>query len=135
MYDYDRRFASTDLTSTDFVKLLESKVKIGDKVLDTDNYNQFDKSYSTVYVSFFNVPKAKASGATGMNNRFQFKVDGFGKGENDPPPRGKVKVEATSRALVFQDHKLRAKSGTPEAIATYLAGFINTVSKEVEPRG
>lgn len=135
MYDYDRRrLASGDLTSNDFVKLLKSKVDIGDKVLDTDNYNQFDQSYSTVYVSFFNVPKAKALGATGMNNRFQFKVEGFGKGENDPP-RGKVKVEATSRARAFENHKLRAKSGTPEAIATYLANFINTVSKEVEPRG
>ncbi len=135
MYDYDRRrFASGDLTSNDFVKLLKSKVDIGDKVLETDNYNEFDKSYSTVFVSFYNVPKAKATGATGMNNRFQFKVDGFAKGENDPP-RGKVKVEPTSRARAFENHKLRAKSGTPEAIATYLATFINTVSKEVEPRG
>jgi hypothetical protein len=136
MYDYDRRrVASGELTSTDFVKLLESKVKIGDKVLDTDNHNQFDNSYSTVYVSFFNVPKAKATGATGMNNRFQFKVEGFGKGQDDPPPRGKVKVEATSRANAFANHKLRAKSGNPAAIATYLADFINKVSEEVEPRG
>ena len=55
-----------------------------------------------LYVNFYNIPRAREGErdrAELENNRMMFTVTGFGKGPNDPPPSGKVKVELTVSAL------------------------------------
>ena len=92
----------------------------------------------SVFVNFFNLPgdvlKPGQGGAEAENNRMMFIISGFDpKDANAPSPSGKVKIELSISALP-RDYKLRAKTGTPEAIAKYLVDFLTKVTKEVEPK-
>jgi len=89
-----------------------------------------------IYVSFYNLPPEVGNaggGAEAENNRATFSIDGWDAKDLDAPaPTGKVKVE--TRVSVFSRKlKLRAKTGSPEAICKYLADFINKLAKEVPP--
>lgn len=124
--------------SADFIELLRSKLNVGDRKVVFDNYNQYNKTYSTVFIHYINLPENLAGGdAESENNRLMLQVSGFGKEEHAPPPSGKVKVELSISAV--QDAakgrlRMRAKSGTPEQIAKYVADFLNMVAKTIEPR-
>src|SRR5208282_4067970 len=79
-----------------------------------------------------------AGGAEAENNRASFWVRGWpGVGE----PSSKVRVENPNSAL-YQGAgapsretrvSMRAKSGSPAAVARYLADFLNRVAREVPP--
>jgi len=84
----------------------------------------------TLYVTFVNLPAGignAGGGAERMNNRMMFKVNGFGM------PAGKVRVELMSSSLP-RTHRLRARTGAPDAIAKYLGAFLTQVTREVEPK-
>jgi hypothetical protein len=90
-------------------------------------------AFDAIFFNFYNLPKdVVAGGAEAQNNRMMFEVSGFDRKDKQAPAPGKVKVEMSVSALP-REHKLRAKSGTPEIIAKYLADFINKVAKEVPP--
>lgn len=81
----------------------------------------------TFYVQFYNVPKRISDGAERENNRLMLTVEQV---------RGKstVKVDLVVRGPAFGTaFKLRSKTGEPEAIAKYVAAFLNRAAKE-EPR-
>jgi hypothetical protein len=89
-----------------------------------------------LFVNFYNIPRARQGErdrAELENNRMLFTVSGFGKGPNEPPPSGTVKVEQTASALP-REYRLRAKTGTPQQIAHYLADFIMRVNANVPPK-
>lgn len=143
MYDYDRR-ANQGEGSAEFMTLLESHLSVGDRQVTMHN-----KSLGTsdsVFINFINLPHGiggAGGGAEAENNRALFEVHGFDKkDEHAPPPTGKVKVEMLKSALYSGEGApsretrvvLRARTGTPEQIAKYLASWLNQVSKTVEPR-
>jgi len=87
-----------------------------------------------LFVNFYNIPKRTEprDRAELENNRMMFTVTGFGR-ENAPPASGKVKIEQSLSALP-RACRLRAKSGSPEQIARYLAEFLNEVSAKIPPK-
>jgi len=88
-----------------------------------------------LFVNFYNIPVRSEPRARAEleNNRMMFTVSGFGSGQSDPPPSGKVKIEQTMSALP-REYRLRQKTGTPEQIALYLADFLNKISAQVPPK-
>jgi len=95
-------------------------------------------SHSQVFVDFINLPvervrEKRGGGAEGSNNRMLITVYGFADALGEPPPGGKVKVE--TRISLYGAppalSKLRGKSGSPEAMAKYVADFISKVAAEV----
>jgi len=92
--------------------------------------------HDTVFLNFINLPHGvggAGGGAEAENNRMMFVVSGFGhESETAPPPTGKVKVELSVSALP-RSYNLRAKTGTPSAIARYLADHLNRIAREVPP--
>ncbi len=132
------RYAADEGGSEDFIKLLESLLRLDGRQVRLINKSTLGGlSYADVYVNFINLPAGiggAGGGAEAENNRMSFWVRGFGKDDpHAPPPSGKVKVEHHTSALP-REYRLRAKTGTPSQIAKYLADFLNRVVKEVEPR-
>ena len=134
------RFAADGGGSEEFIKAVESHLKLDGRQISFDNVNQFaprGKQYEMVQVLFTNLPTGVGSaggGAEAMNNRMIFSIEGFG-GEtpNSPPPTGKVKLEQRVSFLP-RANNLRGKTGTPAQVAKYLADYLNKIVKEVEPR-
>lgn len=136
------------MTSTEFIEAVRARLDIGDRQVRFDNHNRFSDRYgTTVFIHYFNLPHGiggAGGGAEAENNRMLLAVNGFGRGLHDPAP-GKVKVGlsvcslSNPHAPPGADYKarrwtLRAKSGAPEAIATYVAEFLNKTAAEVPPR-
>jgi len=116
--------------SAEFVKAVERQVKLNGKYLNLDNYNKFNDRYNNVIITFINIPGG-GGGAQAMNNRYQITVDGFGAGPDDPPPKGKVKAKELTGAYFAQQQglkKMRAKTGTPDKVAKYVADYISALA-------
>jgi len=130
--------AAEGLGSAEWIELVKSKLNVGDRKVIFDNYNQYNKTYSTVFINYINLPENLAGGgAESENNRLMLQVSGFGKEEHAAPPSGKVKVELSISAVQDAANgrlRLRGKSGTPEQAAKYVADFLNMVAKEIPPR-
>jgi len=130
-YDYDRR-ASDESGAAKFIEDLTKKLDLKGrqvKFRTTPENAPGSRRGGMVFVNFYNLPTGVGSaggGAEAENNRMLFVVEGFGL------PTGKVKVEMSTSALP-REHKLRAKTDSPERVAQYLAAFINKVVKEVPP--
>lgn len=129
----------TTAGSSDFIDLVRDHLDVGDRVVRFNNVSRLaGVRYDTIYINFFNLPeevvaRREGGGAEAENNRMMFTVSGFGREtEHSPPPTGKVKVELTVSAFP-RSLSMRAKTGTPEAVAKYLAAFLNKVVAEVEP--
>ena len=99
-----------------------------------------ERGGGSVYVNFVNLPPdvgRSGGGAEAENNRASFWVNGFA---HDPTlPAATVKVEQA--ASVFHRPWLgapgvpfRAKSGSPEVVARYLAAYLAKVVEAVPPR-
>jgi hypothetical protein len=99
-----------------------------------------ERGGGSVYVNFVNLPPdvgSSGGGAEAENNRASFWVRGFA---HDPTvPAATVKVEQA--ASVFHRPWLgapgvpfRAKSGSPEVVARYLAAYLARVVDAVPPR-
>lgn len=94
-----------------------------------------------LFVAYYNIPSpAGRDGAEKMNNRLLFTVTGFGRGPDEPPPTGKIKIEHTTAEGLDRlgaeriVPRLRGKTGAPAAIARYLAEYIERVAREVPPK-
>jgi hypothetical protein len=91
----------------------------------------------SVYVNFVNLPPGRGDGAEAENNRASFWVEGF---NYDPSvPVAKVKVDQNNNVfhrawLGAPAVPFRAKSGSPESIARYLAAYIDRVVRAIPPR-
>ena len=134
------------MTSTEFIAELRDLLHIGDRQVRMDNHNRFNDRYDTVFVHYFNLPEGigdAGGGAERENNRMLFAINGFGRGVNDLPPSGKIKIETSASSLSNPDAppgdwraarwQLRAKTGKSEAIAKYLADFLNKTAAKVPP--
>jgi hypothetical protein len=131
LFEKSAAAALSTMGSDEFVELLKSKLDLKGRAI---RFNTRSLGYGTVFINFSNVPEEKARGAAFENNRIQLSVDGFGKEDShSPPPTGKVKVEQSVRSLP-REWNLRAKTGTPEAVAKYIADYLNKVVREVEPK-
>ena len=130
----ERRLVEEDVwDSARFCDYVKKHAKVGKKYLSCDNYNQFNKAYDVIHITFINL-EGTPGGAAAMNNRYQISVEGFDRSLGLPPPKGKVKCQTMTRASwAFGDLKLRGKSGNPDAIAKYIADFISELAK-TEPR-
>lgn len=136
-YSYDRRVSSAQ-GSEDFIEMVKRHLSIEDRQIRFKNESNLGGTrYDTVYVNFYNLPKGSGSGGGGAeaeNNRMLFSIEGFGQSDpHEAPPSGKVKIEMKVSALP-REYRMRAKSGPPEAVARYLADFLNKVVKDVPPK-
>lgn len=116
---------------------LDGAVVHGRQIRISNRHAPNRRRTDAVHINFVNLPPSVVGGGGGAeaeNNRMSFWVEGFDReDEHAPPPTGKVKVEMATSALP-RDYKLRAKTGTPERIAQYLADFLNKVAREVPPK-
>ena len=124
-------------SATDFIEQMKSQAQVGDRQIWARHRGSLGgaKHGGSVTVNYINLPTGiggAGGGAEAENNRMLFIVDGFGYGPDDPSPTGKVKIEMSMSTLP-REYKLRAKTGTPAAIATYLADFLSRVAADVPP--
>lgn len=110
----------------DFMDALHPHLDIGDRVLQSRGGSL---GGSTLFLNFYNLPQSVVSaraggGAEAENNRMMFRVE--------PVAGGKVKLEHSVNAL-GRGYSLRGKTGTPAAVAKYLADHLNKVVREVPP--
>lgn len=130
------------MTAHDFVEALRGHLQVGDRQVHITVQPGYGfKRDESVYVNFINLPEGiggAAGGAEAENNRASFWVRGWpGVGE----PSSKVRVENPNSALYGAGApsretrvSMRAKSGSPAAVARYLADFLNRVARDVPPR-
>jgi len=114
------------LSANQFVEKLESLLSIGDRQI------RIRADSGQIFVNFINLPKGvggAGGGAEGENNRAMWVMYGFHKDHSIPVEKVKLK-EILSRF----DQTLKGRTGKPEAIAQYLAAFINKLAAEVEPK-
>jgi len=142
VYNYDRRIAAEPGGSAEFMEKLKGYLSIGDRQISMRNQHGIGGA-DAVYVNFVNLPKGHGGGAESENNRASFWIRGFDKAdEHAAPPTGKVKVEMSNSALYSGEGApsretrvvMRAKTGTPDQVAKYLADFLNNVVKKIPPR-
>lgn len=135
---------ASSMGAKEFVELLRAQLQLQGRTIRIRNEPSWGpRKEDEVYINFVNLPEGvggAGGGAEAENNRASFWVRGFGAG-NAPPPSGKVKVEQSNSALYkgssySRENRVpfRAKTGTPEQVAAYLAAFLNKVVREVEPR-
>jgi hypothetical protein len=99
-----------------------------------------ERGGGSVYVNFVNLPTSAGragGGAEAENNRASFWVEGF---QYDPAvPVATVKVDQSSNVfhrpwLGAPGVPFRAKTGSPDAVARYLAAYLEKVVATVLPR-
>ena len=141
-----------EFNANDFMKLLDSSLSAlvdGERTVIarfsssrgfTDRPHQ-----SGVFVSFYNLPEARikegrGGGAEAENNRMLFVIRGFD--EDAASPVASVKIAQSINSLGRPGDRrhyasgmknLRAKTGSPDKIAMYLAKYINEVAEAVPP--
>lgn len=123
-----------------FVDAIKNGVKKG--YVKGSSLNQYTGGHYGAMVTYFNLPRNhERHNVNPTNNAFSFTISGFGKGETDPPPKGKVKIEMTRNSYRVsrfrgdekqQIKNLRAKTGPPEKIVDYLLKYIAEIG-EIEP--
>ena len=134
--------ASSGMSADDFVALLRSLAPS-----DRQTTARFQPSIAglpvsrgSVYVNFVNLPPGGGHGGGGAeaeNNRASFWVEGFA---HDPAvPAAKVKVDQSVNTFhrAWQGAPavpFRAKSGSPDAVARYLADYLKKIVAAVPPR-
>ncbi len=133
--------ASSGMSADDFVALLQSLAPP-----DRQTTARFQPSLAgergggSVYVNFVNLPPGGGHGGGGAeaeNNRASFSVEGFA---HDPAvPAAKVKVDQSVNTFhrAWQGAPavpFRAKSGSPDAVARYLADYLKKIVAAVPPR-
>jgi hypothetical protein len=123
-----RKTASEQSAQADFAETLKKYLSVGDRIVRIKEYapGSGDR-LGSVYVNYVNLPQGVGSaggGAEAENNRTSFWI----RWNED----GKVKIEM-SNSVLPRSSRLRAKTGTPDQVAKYLADFLNKVAKEVEP--
>lgn len=107
----------------DFQTLLRSYLTIGDRAI------RFRAAGPTLlFINYYNLPESVAAlkaggGAEAENNRLMLMVEQKG---------DKLKVEL-SVPFAGGGRPLRAKTGTPDQIARYVAAYINAIHAEVPP--
>jgi len=114
------------LSADQFIEKLESLLSIGDRQI------RIRADSGQIFVNFINLPKGvggAGGGAEGENNRAMWVMYGFHQDHSIPVEKVKLK-EILSRF----DQRLKGKTGKPEAVAQYLAAFINKLAAEVEPK-
>jgi hypothetical protein len=132
--------------AADFEAKLRRHLRIGDRQISILHKHTLGGRYfESVYVNFVNLPHGyggQGGGAEAENNRASFWIHGFhGADEHASPPRGKVKIEMSNSTLYVGSSAsrenrfiFRAKTGTPDQIAKYLADRLNDAVKSVPPR-
>lgn len=115
-----------------FIAELSRHVKMNGRKLSF--CSGFMGRFDSAFVQVINLPEQvvalnAGNGAEAENNRVEFSVDGFGSDRM----AGKVKVTVLVN-VIQKKMPFRAKTGTPEVIAQYLAKYINQVVTEVEPK-
>ena len=127
----ERVAADSPMTQAEFAEAVK-KIDVKDRTINVPKGSLGHSS--DLYINFYNVPSSQARGATGENNRQSFTVEGWDKKTPDAPaPTGKVKIEGRVSAL-GREYNIRAKTGTPEAILSYLEKHLKKIVSEVEPK-
>lgn len=115
-----------------FIDAFRTHLQIGDRQVHAR-----DTGHQQAFVNYINLPEGvgdAGGGAEAENNRMHFEIySGKGNYYQKTIPPGKVKIEMHVSALP-RTYKLRAKTGTPEAIGKYLADFLNMIAREVPPK-
>lgn len=131
-----RRNPSEVPTPAEFEEMVRRHLEISDRQI------RFREASGggTLFVDFINLPTGvggAGGGAEAQNNRLSFLVAwprGQGAYASDKPVApGKLRIEMGSSALP-REFNMRAKAAAPEAIARYLADFLNKVVREVPPK-
>jgi hypothetical protein len=132
-------------TPAEFEQMVRGQLRIGDRQIrfhasNASAYDLHSGGPTTIFVDFFNLPEGvggAGGGAERENNRLHFLVKfgprHAGRYGEKAIAEGKASVELGASALP-REYTLRKKTGTPEAIARYLADFLNKVVAEVPPK-
>lgn len=121
--------------SDDFIAAVEAKAQTGVGYLVMRSSSPIARDrYDAVTIQFINVPREKgrqSGGAVAMNNRLLMFVRGFGRGKNEPPPTGKVKLTfgATELLSLAGKSRPRGKTATPAKMADHVAKLITDAAK------
>lgn len=121
--------------SEDFKNAILAKAQTGVGRLGINTKSTLGgERYDHVTITFINVPEEQGrggGGAVAMNNRLLMFVEGFGKGFNEPPPKGKVKFEVGAAELLYgTDMKRpRGKTASPEKMVDYVVKIIDKAAK------
>ena len=121
------------LGSQPFAERLHALLK--ERVSDRNVRVRDSKNTGSVYVNFVNLPEGvggEGGGAEAENNRTSFWIEGFDRKDPQAPPKGKLKIEQAN-SVFGRSRNMRAKTGTPDAIAGYLADYLAKIVAEVPP--
>ncbi len=121
------------MSSKAFVDAVVSQAKSGVGNVAGKSFSRLGKTHEMATIEFINAPQGKRGGASGENNRFLFFVEGFGKGEGEGPPTGKVKIEQSVHSYHGDLKRMRGKTAPPEKMVAYLVKYINEAAKR-EPK-
>lgn len=114
----------SSMGSDDFVAAVRAKASLGQGYLVTKTMSRIGGTrYDMATIAFYNVSKELGKGGGGavaMNNRLLMFVEGFGTGENEPSPTGKVKFDIGAAELLSRPLP-RRKTATPERMVDYVA--------------
>jgi hypothetical protein len=125
---------AASMTAHEFASELQNRLRLqGRQAMVRVEASWGPRKDEEVYVNFVNLPEGVGSaggGAEAENNRSSYWIRGFGPAS--APAAAKVKVEESN--TVFRTHRMRAKTGAPEAVARTLADHLNKLVAEVPPR-
>ena len=126
------------MDSAEFCELVEKKAKKKTgKYIRCIHSNRLSTKHDMAIITFVNLlesdPSAQGSGVGFYNNRVLIFVGGFASELGMGPPRGKVKLEVSSKPS-YAD-KLRGKTATPEKMIDYIVNYLVKVSKLEPSRG
>ena len=131
-------------SATDFIRILNDSPN--DMVVnDRTVIVTFSKGFvpgpgrGSLTINFINLPEERhrqrrGGGAESENNRQLFMVWGFD--ETPESPVSQVKIEQSINGIEASGTyapKMRAKSGSPDKVAVYLAKYLNDVADKFPP--
>jgi hypothetical protein len=121
---------ATPMTSEEFMAEIRKNLQIGNRFIQIHNYTL---GYGTVWIRYVNLPSCRTKAdAESENNTVRIHIDGFSE-DKDGPGVAKVSIRRASAYLNRQTQLLPGKSSNPQAIAKYVADFLNQIAADVRP--
>lgn len=118
------------MTSDEFMAEIRKNLHIGDRYIQIHNYLM---GYGTVWIRYVNLPSRRAKAdAESENNTVRININGFSEIQHGPGVT-KVSVKRVSAYLNGRNWVLCGKSSKPQAVAEYVADFLNQIASNVLP--
>lgn len=113
-----------------FADDVRRQLDVGDRQVNFTTRSSLGPT-DTVFINYYNLPEGvggAGGGAEAQNNRLLLSV-------RVGPSKAKVETTVSTLQTPSRDRvTVRGRTGTPEAIAKYVAQSLNKISREVQPR-